>query len=128
MFTEIKTEKDIQDFIDKTNSLHDGFIISVAYANNGIEKTETGHSYCPWMTRLTLRILVTSIWDAIVEIEFESLDQWQIKDNFSEIFAITLSFDAQGRVVWADNVWKNIDNFKGCSYVIARSMKWRIVE
>ena len=70
MFNEIKTEKDIQEFMDKTNQLHDGYITSVTYANNGIRKTEDGHSFFPWMTTLTLRVLVTSLWDATVEIEF----------------------------------------------------------
>lgn len=128
MFNEIKTEKDIQDFIDKTNSLHDGYIISVIYENNGIEKIESGHLFSPWMTALTLRILVTSIWDTIVEIKFECLDQWQIKDNFSDILSMTLSFNKQGHIVWADDVWKNIEELKSCSYVIAESLKWRIVE
>ena len=93
MFNEIKSEKDIRNFLEKTNQLHDGYIISAIYTNNGIKKTESGHSYSPWMTTLTLRILVTSIWDTIVEIEFESLYEWQIYDNFSNIYETTLSFD-----------------------------------
>ena len=34
MFNEIRTEKNIQNFIDKTNSLHDGYIIGVQYTND----------------------------------------------------------------------------------------------
>ncbi len=128
MLNEIKTEKDIQDFIDKTNQLHDGYIISVIYTNNGIEKMERGHSFSPWMTKLTLRVLVTSLWDLTVEIEFEGLYKWQIKDNFSDIFATTLSFDDQGHIIWADDVWRNIEELERCSFAIAASMKWRIVE
>ena len=80
------------------------------------------------MTTLALRILVTSLWDTIVEIEFEGLYEWQIYNDFSDIFATTLSFDDMGHIVWADDVWKNIEELKACSYVIASSMKWRIVE
>ena len=128
MFNEIKTEKDIQTFLEKTNQLHDGHIISAIYTNNGIEKTEGGHSYSPWKTTLTLKVLVTSIWDAVVEIEFEGLYEWQIYDNFSDIFATTLSFDDMGHIVWADNPWHTREDLKRSSFVIAASMKWRIVK
>ena len=128
MFKEIKTDKDIRDFLEKTNQLHDGYVISVIYTNNGIKKTEGGHSFSPWMTTLSLRILVTSIWDATVEIEFEGLYEWQIKDNFSDIFATTLTFDDQGHIIWAGDVWQNTEELKKCSYVVAAYMKWRIVE
>ena len=128
MFNEIKTEKDIRDFLEKTNQLHDGNIISAIYANNGIKKTESGHSYSPWMTTLTLRILVTSLWDTIVEIEFEGLYEWQIYNDFSDIFATTLSFDDEGHIVWADDPWQTREELKSLSFVIAASMKWRIVE
>ena len=128
MFNEIKSEKDIRNFLEKTNQLHDGYIISAIYTNNGIKKTESGHSYSPWMTTLTLRILVTSIWDTIVEIEFESLYEWQIYDNFSNIYETTLSFDDEGHIVWADNPWQTREELRSCSFVIAVSMKWRIVE
>lgn len=128
MFNEIKTEKDIQEFMDKTNQLHDGYITSVTYANNGIRKTEDGHSFSPWMTTLTLRVLVTSLWDATVEIEFEGLYEWQIKDNFSDIFATTLSFNDQGHIIWADEAWQTCEELKRGSFAIAASMKWRMVE
>ena len=128
MFNEIKTEKDIQTFLEKTNQLHDGYILSALYTNNGIKKTQSEHSYFPWMTTLTLKVLVTSIWDAIVEIEFEGLREWQIHDEFSDIFATTLSFDDEGHIVWADVPWQTREELKSSSFVIAASMKWRIVE
>ena len=128
MFNEIKTEKDIQTFLEKTNQLHDGHIISAIYTNNGIKKTESGHSYFPWMTNLTLKVLVTSIWDAVVEIEFEGLYEWQIYNNFSDIFATTLSFDDKGHIIWADDPWQTHEELKSSSFVIAASMKWRIVK
>ena len=126
MFNKIETEKDIQDFLEKTNQLHDGHVISAIYTNNGIEKTDGGYSYSPWKTTLTLRVLVTSLWFSTVEIEFEGLCEWQVKDSC--IFAPTVSFDDQGHIVWADDVWRNTEELKKRSYAVASYMKWRIVE
>jgi hypothetical protein len=128
MFNEIKTREDIRVFLEKTNSLHDGHIINVQYINNGISKSENGYWLVPDQTKLTLQILVTSIWDAVVEIEFEGLYEWQIYNNFSDIFATTLSFDDKGHIIWADDPWQTHEELKSSSFVIAASMKWRIVK
>ena len=72
MFNTIKTKKDIENFLDKTNALHDGYIIGVQYTNGGITKLEYGHHFNPEQTKLIIQVLVTSIFDAIVEIEFEN--------------------------------------------------------
>ena len=42
MFKEIKTGKDIQFFLNKTNALHDGYIINVQYTNSGISRIDGG--------------------------------------------------------------------------------------
>ena len=77
MFNEIKTKKDIQEFIDKTNSLHDGYIIGVQYTNDAITNVdENGYFVNPDAKKLTLRILVISFWNAIVEIEFDGVLEW----------------------------------------------------
>ena len=128
MFNEIKTSEDIQVFLEKTNYLHDGYIIDVRYTNNGISKTENGHYFEPDKTKLILQILVTSIWDTLVEIEFESLFEWQIKYNQSDILNTFVRFDEQNRIVWSEDYYTNADEAKKGSYVIASSMKWRIVE
>ena len=132
MYQEIKTQKDIQNFLEKTNQLHDGYVISVKYNNNGIKKTELGHSISPWKTTLSLQVLVTSLYDTIVELEFECLYEWQFKEEYFNsacgIFEVSLSFDSQGHIIWADDVWQNTTDMKTCSYVIAESVKWRIVE
>ena len=131
MFNEIKTEKDIQDFIDKTNSLHDGYIIGVQYTNDvHTNVDENGDFTNPDATKLILRILVTSIWDTVVEIEFESLWEWQVLNDtyFDVILDTSVSFNDKGYIVWADDVWTDQDDLEGCSFAIAKSMKWRIVE
>ena len=131
MFNEIKTEKDIQDFIDKTNSLHDGYIIGVQYTNDvHTNVDENGDFTNPDATKLILRILVTSIWDTVVEIEFESLWKWQVLNDtyFYVILDTSVSFNDKGYIVWADDVWTDQNDLEGCSFAIAKSMKWRIVE
>lgn len=128
MFNEIKTSEDIQAFLEKTNYLHDGYIIDVSYTHNGISKTENGHYFEPDKTKLILQILVTSIWDTLVEIEFESLFEWQIKDTHSDILNTFVRIDEQNRIIWSEDYYTNADEAKNGSYVIASSMKWRIVE
>ena len=131
MFNEIKTEKDIQNFIDKTNSLHDGYIIGVQYTNDvHTNVDENGFFTNPDATKLILRILVTSIWNTVAEIEFEGLWEWQILNDtyFYEILDTSVSFNDKGYIVWADDVWNNREELEGCSFAIAKSMKWRIAK
>lgn len=128
MFKSIKLCEDIKIFLDKTNSLHDGYIVGVQYVNDGISKLEHGHYFNPEQTKLILRILVTSIWDAVIEIEFENLLQWQIKDNQWDITDTSVMFDDHNSIVWSDDVYTNMDEVKKGSYAIAKSMKWRILE
>ena len=128
MYNVIKSNDDILYFLEKTNALHDGYIIGVQYINNGISKIEHGHSFNPEQTKLVLKILVTSICDSIVEIEFESLLEWQIKDSQCEITDTTVMFDDHNWIIWSDEPNISIDEVKNGSYAIARSMKWRIVE
>ncbi len=128
MFSEIKSDNDIEYFLDKTNCLHDGYIIGVRYTHDGISKIENGHHFNPEQTKLILQILVTSIWDTVVEIEFESLLEWQIKDTASSVFATYVYFSGEDIIVWSSEFCQNPDDLKNYSYVIATSMKWRIVE
>ena len=128
MFELIKSSKDIKNFLDKTNSLHDGYIIGVQYTNKGISRIEYGHLFNPEQTKLSLQILVTSICASIVEIEFEELLEWQIKDNQWDITDTTVIFDDQHWIVWSDDVYTNMDELKEGSYAIAKSMRWRILE
>ena len=131
MFNEIRTEKNIQNFIDKTNSLHDGYIIGVQYTNDIMTNVdENGYFTNPDATKLIIRILVTSIFDTLVEIEFENLWKWQVlNDTYHYVILDTsVSFNEKGYIIWADGVWKNRDDLEGCSFAIAKSMKWRIAE
>ena len=128
MFNEIKTSDDIRVFLEKTNSLHDGFIIGVNYSNCGILPIENGHTFNPEQTKLVLQILVTSICDTVVEIVFENLLEWQIHDNQGDITDTSVIFNEQNWIIWSDDVFVNVETTKKGSYVIAQSMKWRILE
>ena len=128
MFNEIKTNDDIKLFLERSNSLHDGYIIGVRYTNCGISRVENGHSFNPEQTKLVLQILVTSICDAVVEIEFENLLEWQIKDNQWDITDTSVIFNEQNWIVWSDDFFVNMEQTKKGSYAIAQTMKWRIIE
>ena len=128
MYNSIKSSEDIQYFLEKVNSLHDGYIIGVQYINNGISKIAHGHSFNPEQTKLVVKILVTSIGDAVVELEFENLLEWQIKDNQWDMTDTTVMFDGHNWIIWSDDVYINMEEVKKGSYVIAESMKWRITE
>ena len=126
MFNIIKTKKDVENFLDKTNALHDGYIIGVQYTNGGITKLEYGHHFNPEQTKLIIQVLVTSIFDAIVEIEFENLLEWQIRDNQWEITDSSIILDENGSIIWLDDVYTTAEEMKKGSYVIAKTMQWRI--
>ena len=128
MYNEIKTVKDIEFFLEKSNSLHDGYIINVQYANNGISIDGDTYYFNPEQTKLTLQILVTSICDTIIEIQFENLKEWQIKDNQWDITETTVIFDKDNWILWSDDVYIDTDKLKNGSYVIAKNMRWRFVE
>ena len=128
MLRSIKNIKDINIFLEETNSLHDGYVVNVRYNNDGISKIEGGHSFEPSKTKLVLQILVTSIWDAVVEIEFENLLEWQIKDNHSDILGVSVFFNEENLIVWMDDIYTSAEDMKKGSYVIAESMKWRIIK
>ena len=108
--------------------MHDGYVIGVQYSNNGISAIENGYQFDPEQTKLAIRILVTSILDTVVELEFENLLEWQIRDNQFEITDTAIVFNEQGWIVWTDDVYINMDELKKNSYVIAKSMRWRVVE
>ncbi len=127
MFCSIKTEEDIEAFLDITNALHDGYIIGVNFTNNGFSKIEGGHHFNNEQKKLTIEILVTSIFDTIIEIEFENIYEWQIKDCQNDIYTATIKL-LDNWIIWSDDVYSNIDELKDGTYVIAESMKWRIVK
>ena len=125
-FVSIEHERDIRHFLKHTNGLHDGYLIGVQYTHSG----HTGGN--PHMTdnmhnALTLRILVTSLCDAVVEIVFRGVSEWRIKDDQWDMTDAALCFTKDGAILWADDVSLLHDRTVDRSYVVAESMKWRII-
>ena len=128
--TPILTLEDAKAFIEAVNSLHDGEITDIRYRFNGITKLpEGGHMYAPDMTEMRITVLVTSIWDSVVELVFEALDDWQLGGySGSCIYDILVDFNDQGFVVWTTGCSTDMAVMREADFVIARRMKWRFVE
>ena len=124
---EIKSKQDINDFFKETRGLHDGYIVDVQYKHSGIKRIDNCLHFHPDQTKLTLKIFAPSIFDAIVEIEFENLLDWQIKSGNDYIYEACISIEP-GYIVWSSDACASAPRLKDCSYVIAGSMKWRIVD
>ena len=133
-YTPILTPEDAKAFIQAVNSLHDGEMTDIRYCFNGITKLpEGGHMYEPDETELKITVLVTSIWDSVVELVFEALDDWQLgscsRSNIgTDIYGILVDFDDKGFVVWTTGHSTDMAVMREADFVIARRMKWRFVE
>lgn len=125
-FHTIHSQADIDLFLDRTNSLHDGYLIGVQYAHNG-HSGGNPHWIDPSLSELRLRYLVTSIYDAVVELVFTAPQQWQIREEGWDITDTAVSFEPSGAVVWANDASTVPQLRESGSYVIAESMKWRFV-
>ncbi len=123
----IQNEEDINSFIEKTNALHDGYIIAVEYKHGGIKAIDRGYEISPDLTRLMIRIMVTSINDAVVELIFENILDWKMTDTQYEILDSYIFMEKNGWLVWSDDA-NNKSTYKQNSfYVIAEKIKWRII-
>ena len=129
-YTSILTPEDAKAFIQAVNSLHDGEITAINYQFNGITKLpEGGHMYEPDETELKITVLVTSIWDSVVELVFESLDDWQLGGHSGScIYDILVDFSDRGFVIWTTGCSTDMAVMREADFVISRRMKWRFVE
>ena len=129
-YTPILTPEDAKSFVEAVNHLHDGEITAIDYRFTGITKLpEGGHMYAPDMTELRITVLVTSIWDSVVELVFEALDDWQLGGySGSYIYDILVDFNDQGFVVWTTGCSTDMAVMQEADFVISRRMKWRFIE
>ena len=123
----IKSPADIDTFIEKTNALHDGYIIAVEFHNKGIKSIDCGYEFDRTLRRLKVRVLITSIQDAVLEMIFENVLEWKITEDQSDILEATVCFDDRGSIIWSDGVIDTDKLERNDSYVIAKKMKWRIL-
>lgn len=129
-YTPILTPEDAKVFVEAVNHLHDGEITAINYRFDGITKLpEGGHMYAPDMTEMRITVLVTSIWDSVVELVFESLDDWQLGGySGSCIYDILVDFNDRGFVIWTTGCSTDMETMREEDFVIARRMKWRFIE
>ena len=127
-YISVKTPAEIKTFYEKTNSLHDGHVISVNYSNSGISRNSDG---ClvdePYKNELVIKVMVTSLWDRIVELKFTGVLEYQLKEYYtSYIYSADINVDDHGFVIWSDEPWKTCDPSK-MSFVKAINLEWRIL-
>lgn len=125
-FHPITSHRDIDFFLDRTNGLHDGYLIGVQYAHSG-HTCGNPHVIDPDRSELRLQYLVTSIYDAVVELCFSGLYEWQLRDRGFDITDAAVSFDEKGRIIWADDSSTEPAIRESGSCVIAKAMQWRFV-
>ena len=122
----ISTDKDVAEFLTEVNGLHDGYIVSVDYQHQGY--TWGNPMYIdPEKTRLVLRVMVTSIYNTLIEIVFEGIKDFQIKDVEYELLDSSISFSKDGFITWCGDLSTEPDSLRDSNYVIASMMKWRTV-
>lgn len=120
MFQIIHTKKDIDRFQDAVNGLHDGYLIGVEYVHRGI----SGGNPCwidPEKTELRLRYLVTSIYDAVVELRFAGVRSFQLRENGNDVIECFADLEPSG-ILWRD------DEDESGSWVRAQEMSWKILK
>lgn len=124
----IKTDEDIRFFLEKTNFLHDGYLIGVEYVNGAVLNVdENGCCVYPDDKKLLLRFLVTSIWNTVVELEFDAVREWKLEEAGWEFLDTSVHFEGE-EIFWLDGEYIDRKHMEDSCYVIAKSMKWRIVE
>ena len=126
-YVQISTDRDIEIFLERTNHLHDGYVISTSYKNNGIEMIDGGYDFYFDKSRLILQILITSLEDVIVEMVFDSVYEWQLCGGELPILDSYMHFDTNGSIVFTD---EKDDGFEylGSIRIVAGRMSWRIIE
>lgn len=125
-YHDINSRRDAAIFERKVNCLHDGFIVSVNYSHEGYTWGNP-MSVDPQKTSLVLRVMVTSINNALVELLFEGVREFQIKENGYELVDSSVSFSEAGLVTWCGDNSTEPDTSRDVSFVIAERMKWRFI-
>ena len=118
-YNSITCQKDIDFFLERTDALNDGDILSVNYENKGLRKTSMGYYFEPGESELQIRVLASS---EIVELLFSGLLQWKIADDGFELIKISLYMDQNGFLTLRDES----DPDDMALFVMAEAMRWRI--
>ncbi len=145
MWNEIETDKEIEDFLNITYSLHDSVVVSVNY-QSGNDKNKSGGIHFSPYDKHTLSLVIYSSWSGYIEMLFGGVRKFSVTcfDDFylHEIISCYLKFhtDLYGKrrddrlIVWADGHFEPLEktsvslNEKSSTYIIAETLKWRYVE
>ena len=125
-YHEIRNAQDVSDFLSETNGLHDGYIVSANYQHQGYV---LGNPMLidPQKSKLVLNVMVTSINNTLVELVFEDIRNFQIKDANYDLLDSSIVFSEDGSVTWCGDYSCEPDVLRDANYVAAGTMKWRIV-
>ena len=123
----INSRDDAALFLQKTNGLHDGYIVGFEYSNDGIEAGDGWTSVNLEKSELRIRVLITSLEEKpTVELIFSGILDWKIKSGVSVVFGSTIGFD-EGAVIWADAHSLEREVLRESSFVKAADMRWRFL-
>lgn len=127
VYNEIKNQKDVNLFDAITNCLHDGYIISVGYQNDGIDAKDGYTEFDYRKTSLVIRVLVTSLSEKpIVELCFKDIIDWQIVSGNNEILDSAFSFEKNGCITWIDSYCTDKEIMRDSTFVVAKHIFWRL--
>ena len=125
-YREILSARDASVFDRETNKLHDGYLVSVNYMHDGYAWGNPlfidSHR-----AELILRIMVTSIHNTLVEILFEGVREFQIKDTSYELVDSSIALSKEGIVTWCADTSTEPETLRDANYVVAEKMKWKII-
>ncbi|MDE6618720.1 MAG: hypothetical protein K2K13_06820 [Clostridiales bacterium] len=145
---EVCTQKDIDDILDTYGGFHDACIVSVNFAS-GMHVDSANAMHFDEYDTYTLNIVFHSQWsNYALELHFAGLRRLHlvgVQDNYTnEIFDASIKFydnilpskyQTPARViVWADRENFDINDIDSQltepadTYVIAHSLKWRLIE
>lgn len=146
MWNEIKTDDDIELFMDTTGYLHDSVIVSMNYISGDYVSKSGGMRFSP-IEEHSLLLVVDSDCIGRIELLFGGVRKFSANcfDDFyaHEILGCYLKFhtDLYGKrrddrfIVWADGGFdpfektdSSLKDGGGVTYVIAETLKWRYKE
>ncbi len=124
-YFEIKTEADIQSFMEETSGLHDGHIISIAYTNDGVKFDGNRTVFDFTQTKLVLKIIRNDGLDGdVTEVVFENIYDWHMVSGGGELFGCNIKLDGS-MICFTDSPGFEKQQLERSTYVMAFKMCWR---
>ena len=125
-YQEIRNKSNASAFLSEVNGLHDGYIVSANYQHQGYAWGNPLY-IDPQKTKLVLTVMVTSIDNTLVEMTFEYIKDLQIRDVEYELLDSSIFFSEDGFITWRGDSITEPDSLHDSVYVIAKTMKWKII-